>query len=257
MVRFRVLGFAAVLGLIGPAALAAQARVHGTVRDSADATPLALVDVLIDGIRASARTDASGRYSLDVPLGSQTIRFRRVGYHPIDRSLQLTSPDLVRLDLVLQSQAVRLDPVRVEAPAPARAWPPGMDDRIKEGFGHFITDSTLRRFEHTSMAMAIEFNVTGVRFKRVNGRNVAISARGPRMEESPRGGMRAADCYMSVWLDGLLLSVTSQGPVDFDRLSVVSIEAAEVYTPAQVPAQYRGGSSGCGVILLWTRNQRR
>jgi len=257
VVQCRVLGAAVVIGLSVPVSLAAQARVHGTVRDSADATPLALVDVLIDGIRVSARTDASGRYSLEVPLGSHTIRFRRVGYHPVARSINLTTPDLVRLDLTLQSQAVRLDSVSVEAPAPLRSWPPGMDDRMKEGFGHFVTDSMLRRFEHTSLAVALESRVSGLRFKRVNGRNVAISARGPRMALAPGGGVRAADCYMSIWLDGLLLSVGNQGPVDFDRLSVVSIEAAEVYTPAQVPAQYRGGSAACGVILLWTRNQRR
>lgn len=245
------------LGAAQPPEALAQARVHGTVRDSAGATPLSLVDVLVDGTRLSARTDAAGRYSLDLPLGAQLIRFRRAGYHPAERALTLTTANLVRLDLALQSQAVQLDSVRVDAPAPPRSWPPGMADRIKAGFGHFVTDSTLRRFEHTNLAMAVEFNVTGVRFKRVNGRNVAISARGPRMKEAAGGRMGAADCHMSIWLDGLLLSVPSQGPVDFDRFAVVSIEAVEVFTPAQVPAQYRGGSAGCGVILLWTRTQRR
>ena len=252
-----------------PASAAAQARVHGTVRDSTQGTPLPLVEVLVAGMNLSTRTDASGRYSLSIPLGFHTLQFRRVGYHPVTRQLRLATTDSVRFDLAMIDQVQRLDSVVVVAEAPPRTWPPGLDARMKEGFGTFITDSTIRRFEHSSLSSMIQSRASGVRFRRMSGRNAAFSGRGGR----PGVGEQRQDCFLAVWLDGVLLWEPSnyyrdpsnplkgwQGepPPDLDRFRTITLEAIEVYTVAQSPAQYRGGLSNmCGVILLWTRTQRR
>jgi len=229
-----------------PTAGLAQARVHGTIRDSTQGTPLPMVEVLVEGMNLSTLTDAAGSYSLRIPLGFHTVRFRRVGYHPVTRQLRLSNPDSVQLDLAMLDQAQRLDPVEVEAPARPRTWPPGIDDRIKDGFGQFVTDSNLRRFEHSRLSNILQSQVSGVRFKRVNGRNVAFSGRGPRIQFG-----RAVDCYFNIWLDGINLGTR----IDLDRYSVVGIEAVEVYHASQVPGQYRL-ESACGAILLWSRTQR-
>jgi len=243
--------------------LTAQADVHGTVRDSTSGTPLPLVEVAVEGMNLSTLTDAKGRYSISIPLGIHTIVFRRVGYHAVTRQLRLSTNDLMRVDIVMLSQAQRLDSIRVIAPVPPSSWPPGIADRMKDGFGQFVTDSMLRRFEHSSMSNLLQSQVHRVRFKRVGGRNVAFSGRGPGM----RFG-RAYDCYYSIWLDGILIwkpgdyapgpGGTMQGspPPDLDRISIVGIEAVEVYTPAQVPQQYGGTNSPCGTILFWSRTQR-
>ena len=255
----------ALLALV-PASAAAQARVYGTVRDSTQGIPLPLVEVLVEGMNLSALTDASGRFSLSIPLGFHTIRFRRVGYHPVTRQLRLATTDSVRLDLAMLDQAQQLDSGVVVAEAPPRTWPPGFDARKKEGFGQFVTDSALRRFEHTTLSNVLQSRVGRVRFKRLLGRNVAFSSRGGGASISARG--RIEDCYYSIWLDGVLIyeftptdpSDPTQRirlPPDLDRFTVVGLEAIEVYTAAQVPSQYRGGSTGCGAILLWTRTQRR
>jgi len=263
--RHRSVLLSLLVGLVVAIPLHAQARLHGTVRDSAQRTPLPLVEVLVEGMNLSTQTDAEGRYSLNVPLGFHTVHFRRVGYHPVTRQLRLANQDALRYDLAMLSQGQQLDSIRVVAPERPRTWPPGIDERMKEGFGQFVTDSTLRRFEHSRLSNVLQSRATGVRFKRRDGRSVAISGRGPRV-----GFGRAIDCYFSIWLDGVLIYEPDEtginpttgreegsGPPDLDRFAVVGLEAVEVYSSAQVPAKYRGGSSGCGVILLWSRTQRR
>jgi len=234
------------------APLYAQARVHGTIRDSTQGTPLPLVE----GMNLSTLTDAEGRYSLLIPLGFHTLHFRRVGYHPLTRQLRLNSPDPLQYDLTMLSQAQRLDSVQVVAPARPRSWPPGLEERQKDGFGQFVTDSTLRRFEHSTVSNMLQSRVRTVRFKRMMGRNVAFSSRGGRASIGLAG---IEDCYYAIWVDGVLLWEPDEGslPPDLDRFPVANLETVEVYSGANVPAQYRGGSAGCGVILLWGRMQRR
>jgi len=247
----------------------AQTRVHGTIRDSTQGTPLPLVEVLVEGMNLSTRTDAQGRYSLVIPLGFHTLHFRRVGYHPLTRQLRLNSQDPLQYDLTMLSQAQRLDSVQVVAPARPPSWPPGIEDRKKEGFGQFVTDSMLRRFEHSTLSNLLQSRVRTVRFKRMMGRNVAFSSRGGRASAGPGGPPQ--DCYYSIWLDGMQIWQTSdyyfdpsnpaagmQGlpPPDLDRFRVANLEDVEIYSAANVPAQYRSGTV-CGVILLWSRTQRR
>ncbi|MDZ4675756.1 MAG: carboxypeptidase-like regulatory domain-containing protein [Gemmatimonadota bacterium] len=246
-----------------------QARVQGTIRDSTHGTPLPLVEVLVEGMNLSTRTDAQGRYTLSIPLGIHTLRFRRVGYHAAARQLRLVNRDPVQLDLAMLIQAQRLDSVAVAVEAPPRTWPPGLDTRMKEGFGKFITDSTIRKFEHSSLSNMIQSRASGVRFKRMGGRSVIYSGRGGR----PGIGEQRQDCFLAVWLDGMVLwepgnyyrdpsnplkGWQGEPPPDLDRFRTVALEAVEVYTVAQTPAQYRGSLSNiCGVVLLWTRQQRQ
>jgi len=91
-----------------------------------------------------------------------------------------------------------------------------------------------------------------------------------------RGGVAgerefAQECFFQIYRDGMLVwdpgdyrpdpndpsGFAGDPPPDLDRWSIVGFEAIEVDTAAQVPAQYRGRSAGCGVILFWSRTQRR
>lgn len=251
--------FAALsLACVIPALAAAQARVHGTVRDSLQGTPLALVEVLVAGTDLTTTTDAQGRYAVTIPLGLHTLNFRRVGYHPVSRQVRLFTADSVRVDVVMLDQAQRLDSVVVVAPAPPRTWPPGLEERMKDGYGRFITDSVLRRFEHTTLSVALQQRVAGIRFRRYAGRTQALG----------RGG-----CPMAIRLDGVLIYrpiyrrnargdfiIPVEGPdapPDLERLvTMVSLEAVEVYMGSGTPGEFRSDGSACGVIVLWSRSQR-
>lgn len=129
---------------------------------------------------------------------------------------------------------------------------------MKEGYGRFITDSVLRRFEHTTLSVALQQRVAGVRYRRINGETHALG----------RGG-----CPMAIRLDGVLIYrpiyrrdargrfiVPSEGPdapPNLERLAnVVSLEAVEVYMGSGTPSEFRAEGSACGVIVLWSRSRR-
>jgi len=256
---------ALILLVLLPTTGLGQVRVYGTIRDSLQGTPLALVDVLVEGTDLATSTDAQGRYALTIPLGFHILRFRRVSYHPVARELRLTALDPVRYDLTMLDQGQRLDPVDVMGAATPRTWPPGLDDRIRDGHGRFIADSMLRQYEHSTMSNLILSRGTGIRFTRIAGRNVAIARRGGTSATGP-GADR--NCYLAVWLDGVKIwemgmfpwdprnPRTGEPPPDFDRFAVVGLEAVEIYTAAQLPSQFRTGSAGCGAVVMWSRTSR-
>jgi hypothetical protein len=61
---------------------------------------------------------------------------------------------------------------------------------------------------------------------------------------------------MTVYLDGALYySADMPGPpLDISTFNLLTLQAVEVYrSPAEMPPEYNGTNSGCGVILIWTR----
>jgi outer membrane cobalamin receptor len=65
-------------------------------------------------------------------------------------------------------------------------------------------------------------------------------------------------CLPPVRIDGILVSHGNAGPGDrynIDSLMPHDVEAIEIYAgPAQVPAQFGGANSACGIVLIWTRH---
>lgn len=251
------------LGLVGflPTSLVAQQPLRGVVRDSATGLPVAQVEVAVDNARPSVVTGTDGRFRLDLEAGSYLLHFRRIGYAPQSRRIQLLAGTPLAMEVLLVAQAQVLDSV-VTAARPDRFWPPGMDDRMREGFGRFVTDSTLRQFDHSTLSSALLAAVPTVRFERIQGRMVAVSRRSGAMAG---GGI----CPLAIWVDGVQIwapSVTSGWqppmrtsnasqnlPPNLDQYQVAMMGAVEVYTAANVPSQYRSSGSACGVLLLWTK----
>jgi hypothetical protein len=92
------------------------------------------------------------------------------------------------------------------------------------------------------------------------GSKYVASSRRPAQGPALRG-CPTANCYVSVYIDGVrtfdasTMTDRSQVP-DFGRMNPRDYAAAEVYAcGASVPAQYNATISGCGVLLLWTRER--
>ena len=238
-----------LLTLLPFASAAAQVRLSGIVRDSASRAPLELVEISSDRAGVSAMTDAGGRFTLVLPAGTHLLRLRRIGYAPLTRSIRVAEGETVPLEIVMLAEAQVLDPVTTEAER-NRTWPPGFDQRVREGFGKFVDDSTLRKFEHSSLANVIQSRIPNIIVSRINGRAVALARRSGTMA----GGGR---CPVAIWVDGVKIFPTGSGaPPDLDRYSVAGLAAVEVYTTASVPSQYRStGGAECGVMLLWQRGR--
>src|SRR5688500_16560185 len=78
-------GFVAVvltLG-VGAPALAQTGRITGRVTSAEGAIPIAAAQVIVAGTPArGAATNDSGRYTIELPAGTYTLRVARIGYTP-------------------------------------------------------------------------------------------------------------------------------------------------------------------------------
>ncbi len=104
--------------LAGRAAQAQTGRVTGQVTDSTGGRALAGAEIIVvgDGDRAlaSARADATGRYTLPaVAAGQARLRARMLGYAPKDRVVAVRAGESVTADFGLAQRSIQLDQVVV------------------------------------------------------------------------------------------------------------------------------------------------
>jgi hypothetical protein len=136
----------------------------------------------------------------------------------------------------------------------------GFYERQARGQGLFLTDSVIQA-RRTARVTDVLRGVEGVRVMRYDppgqsrGLNVdveyrIVSARGST------GISRSGPCYMDVYVDGQLAQAGDHPETarNLDQVALRDVQAMEVYRgAAEVPTEYRGSSSSCGVVLLWTR----
>src|SRR6185295_1452718 len=81
--------------------------------------PVADVLVSLPDLHRSTTTDSSGRYSIgDLPAGTFTVTFQRIGYAPAVRSVVATGSD-VTADVTMRESVVELTGIQVTASANA------------------------------------------------------------------------------------------------------------------------------------------
>jgi hypothetical protein len=215
--------------------LAGTAVVSGTVRGFGG-RPLADAELRIAGARASAVSDAEGRYSLSgLPAGTHMLVARRIGYEVFETPVELRAGRTAQSDVVL-SRIVSLDSMRVVA---LSARYPQFDfNRRSNPFGIYLGPEELERRKASQTS---EF-LTGVR-------GLVISGHGRDARASTaRGRSGARECTgMQVLLDG-----RDQG-LGLDDIPASSVGAIEIHTRgALAPSEYTIRGS-CGVIAVWTK----
>src|SRR5438477_4085876 len=96
-----------------PPGLALQlGTITGTVTAAGTGAPLSRAIVSVVGTRLSADADATGHYTLGgVPVGTQRVRARMLGYAAVDTSVVVTEGQETVLDLQLKVQAIELEAV--------------------------------------------------------------------------------------------------------------------------------------------------
>ncbi len=244
-----------VAALVTATPLSAQHVLRGSAVDTTGAD-LAGVEIVLTGTGRSATTDSQGRYTVTgIPPGRFEILFRRLGYAPLVmyRSFMGDTGTTV-VDVELVSEAVVLPEVETRARGPAevplklREW---ARRREYNGAGKFWDDSLLRTKEYQRLPEVLQ-GIPAMRIIRANGGRYAASARGS-------GGTRPADprmppaCYLQVYLDGARLS-GSYTPPNLDDIPVHHIIAMELYrSQVELPIEFAGPGSGCGVLAIWTR----
>lgn len=86
--------------------------------DTVAVTPADRAAIVIVGSLRGTTTGPDGRFIVDrVPPGSRTLRVRLLGYRPVEREVLVLAGDTVRLEVILEREAQRLSPIRVDAPS--------------------------------------------------------------------------------------------------------------------------------------------
>jgi hypothetical protein len=148
----KALGPGWLLLAIAAAPLRAQTTgtIAGRVRDQTSLAALHSAQVLLDG-RLAALTDSSGAYQVrGVTSGLHRVTARLIGFATSTRdSVPVRAGETTRLDFALQSQAVRLGAVTVEAA------PDAVLDPLATATAQHITGDDLRHLPVSTLEEAV------------------------------------------------------------------------------------------------------
>jgi hypothetical protein len=213
----------------------ADATLGGTVYGMN--APLARAQVQRLGDSAPVTTDSLGHYLFRaVPVGTQVLEVRRVGYLPQQLSVNVgpgrnTAPDL-RLTPI-----ATLDSIRIVA---QRSRYREFDSRAKAAsFGHFLRAEDIAR-KHPLLTSDLVRQMPGFIVVRPSTSDLDVNVVSSRGETS----LHPVPCDANIIIDG----------VPHQKINWIdpgSIGAMEIYPGVKTgPVQYQ---SPCGTILIWTK----
>lgn len=218
--------------MIGTAAASGTARLTGLIRGTGD-QPLASAEVRVLGTRTTARSDASGRYSLsELPAGTQLLEVRRLGYGVVEIPVELRSRGIVTSDVRLQ-KIVNLDSVRVVAIG--TRYREFSDHRSRSMYGVFIDPETMEK-EHAVQMSDIIRKIPGFIIRGEGPFAQVLSARSPTLRP----------CRANIIVNG----VPNQPINDFPPVMVGAVEA---YREGEITPNDYFDLRGCATIAIWTK----
>ena len=251
--RARLLILLAILLVASSGHLSAQ-RVTGEVREVGFGRPVrgAIVTLLdtLDAVLGSVATDSTGSFSLRAPgAGRYRINLRRGEIYSVRTALfSLTADQVRRFQLEVPLPPVELPAVRATAERIPSAAMLGIEQRMKSGFGTFLTREQLDR-----AGTAIRLNEL---LREVSGLQIARDNRlGASYIELSRGGCPAKLVVNGVTVVRAPLKLGDEEILkEFLEYRAGDIEAVEIYKgPSETPGLFGGSDAQCGVVAVWLR----
>jgi hypothetical protein len=229
-----------------PAAGAAPSRLHGLVHDKTSHDAIVGAQIILDADGRFVTSDSTGAYDFEnIPAGVVELTVHAQRFAVAHSALRLVGAGTWSQDIELDSTGTskpitRLTPVSVTAEAPVFNYRlVDFERRKASGLGQYLTDEEIQR----SGASNIQDAVRAMRGVDLDCGGTAYAGCRIRMTRAPRG------CPPEYIVDGQLDNVF--GPTTPIR----DVIAMEVYTgPSDVPGEFAGRTSGCGVVVLWTRS---
>jgi hypothetical protein len=227
--------------------------VSGKILDGATMLPIPAASVTAlssTGRRIDrAVADSAGFFALELRgAGGYRLFAERIGYRTVTSpDFDLRSREALEVELHMTVMTLNMEPLVIKS----RAEPPRLAALIRAGFylreqnapGLFLRRDDIARTRGARLSEVLG-TVPGARRATIQGR-AGISL--------GRSGGTGRACPPSVFLDGMQV-VRAEG-ID-DIVAVSAVEAIEVYRgPSQTPAQFAGGETGCGVVVIWTQRQ--
>lgn len=251
--RRTALAVATVISFLGMSPLAAQssAEFRGRILDAASGRGVANATVAVTTTGASARTDSLGQFRIEgLKPGIHRFLISADGYSRGALSLAFAARERMERDLELEPlgapaatasgsagdtakvQALPTVPVTAD-PALGRRFA-DFERRRSTGRGQYRTREELEKGQYYTIQDAMR-SMRGVRF------NCAGGSCRAQMVRAPMG------CSPEYIVDER--TDNSFGPT----MPIRDIVGLEVYSGASdVPGEFAGRNSGCGVIVIWT-----
>jgi hypothetical protein len=270
----RILYAAVVFAVLGSGVAQAQ-QVRGRVVDDRARRAVQNATVLLvdsAGVQhAGGTTGADGFFTLRAPgAGRYTILIQQPGYAENRRDVQVASSDLLVPAFVLETEAVQLDSIGVEARArPQELAPTGFQRSshvisgaqlatLERQGGRFLTavrEMSSIRFREWSEEGRQFFCVQSVRAAS-SGLQIDTRARERRSDGGAIGieGRGATDCqWVALVVDGILIG--GDPMTNYRQLHLSDFESVEYLPPAEAGRLYGMAAASSGAIVAWSRGR--
>ncbi len=240
-----------------PRATATRAAVLEGQVERPDGGPLGGALVEVEGTGDSSTTGDAGYFTLrGLPSGTHMLVVRSVGFEPTSVVVELTRRAPQHIVVSMMKAAYVLSPVVVQAQQLARGYENvGFSQRRRVGVGQFMTlDQIAAR--HAEQFTDLFTNFNGIR----------LAYGGPAgTDVVPGRGIGGCIVYV---IDGMAFNQVVHGELDA-MLLPESLAAIEVYTPPEVPEQFKVrslpstnafgvpilGRIDCTTIVIWSKNR--
>lgn len=238
---------------ISPAIAQETGRVTGTVTAQGSQQPLSGVQISVVGTRVGSLTDDNGEFVIrEVPVGTQTLQARMIGYGNASQQVDVVAGQTVNVDMVISRQAIEMDQIVVTGQAGATS-----KRKLGNTVGSVDAADMVENAPITSVDQLFQGKTTGVNMSlssgdvgtastiRVRGTNSIALASEPIVYID---GVRVAsnsDQSEGIWFGGQDLSRLSDlDPNNIERIEVVKGAAA---------ATLYGTQGSSGVIQIFTK----
>ena len=197
--------------------------------------PLASAD---PGRPLSFTTDSTGRFLFaTLDSGTYLLEVDAIGYAQGTWRLRIPPGRTVQHAFDLVPLTVKLPPVVVESTRTARGRLADFERRRAAKVGYFLTQQDIEKLNASSLSDVLA-RVRGVTLDCAGGTCI------PRMARSQPG------CDPQFFIDGT--ESTSYFARNTPPHDIIGLE---VYRgPSELPAEFTGSNSGCGVIVIWTKS---
>jgi len=251
------------------ASVAQTGTLSGTVMRDTSGHQLAGAEVMLPDLKRGATANWAGEFRIDkVPVGRHAVMVRHLGFAPLVDTIEVTAGGIVDREFVLAEQPATLAEVNVKATQRTYISPALRDfeERRKAGAGYFIAEDEMRKNDERRLVDVIAGHVPGIS-------TFSSKAEGSTQGEYLSSGRKCgpgpvflscrgqgAKCPVTLYVDGVPIYDSARDPSyqmpDLARYNTREYAAVEYYPGgASMPVKYNATSSGCGVLLLWTRER--
>lgn len=216
-----------------------KGTVVGFVVATPGSAPVSGAAVQLDTTAWHAVADSQGRFELDsIDPGIYVLHIRAIGYDEGAWRVRVHPDQVTTHSFSLDQQVVELPGVNVKGSIPlsARRFL-DFDRRRQTANGAFFTQEDI---EKVNPATLVDILVTVRGVQQVCLVNDCVA----KMVRSPPG------CYPQYYLDGI------ESTAYFARHTPPrDVKGIEVYRgSSEVPGEFGGSNSACGVIAIWTKS---